>query len=95
MSRNKQREWRSLQVRCEMVEHIYGSGNFDDAGDALIRALELISAYPGQYRYRFAMDTTHPNPWYHVMIFEIEGISHAAYEVFIEQVMLLGLLNLP
>ncbi|GHU18326.1 hypothetical protein FACS189475_03610 [Betaproteobacteria bacterium] len=66
--------WWATSIPCRIVERVYGSGNFDDAGDDLIDASRLVSDYPNQFRHRFNFDTSHPNPWYHAMIFEIEGI---------------------
>lgn len=93
MNRYKRPAWRATRIRCDTVERVYGSGNFDDAGDALFESLGLVSGYTGQYRCRIDIDSTHPNPWYHVMIFEIEGIPDSAYELFIEKVASLGLID--
>jgi hypothetical protein len=41
--------------------------------------------YPGQINCRFSFDSSHSNPWYHVMVFEIRGIADAAYKQFLEK----------
>ena len=91
MGRFERPVWRSTSIPCLTIERVYGSGNFDDAGDDLVSALRIVSDYPDQYRSRFNFDSTHPNPWYHSMVFEIEGIPESTYERFVEQVAALGL----
>lgn len=83
--------WRTTRIPVRVVERIHGKGNFDDAADDLVHALRLVSDFPDQHRYRFEFDTTHPNPWYHTMIFKIEGISDSSYERFVDKVAALGL----
>ncbi|MDR2212882.1 MAG: hypothetical protein LBE21_04575 [Pseudomonadales bacterium] len=86
--------WRGVRIPSRIVENVYGSGNFDDAGDELIATLRRVSGYPpDQYRYRFDFDSTHQNPWYHTFIFEIQDIPDAIYEQFISQIAILGLLE--
>ncbi len=86
-------KWRSLWLRLGQIERVYGSGNFDDAGDDIVAALRQVSDYPNQHRYLFETDLSHPNPWYHVLIFENEGISDPVYGRFFEQVVGLSLIN--
>jgi len=85
------RSWRALRIPYRIFEDTYDS---DDLGDLLIAALRDVSDYPGQYNCRFDEDHTHQNPWYHSIIFEIEGISDAMYEKFIEQVAALGFVRI-
>jgi hypothetical protein len=87
----KRPEWRAIYIPCRSVERVYGSGNFDDAGDDLSAILNLVCEYPEQYRCRFDFDCSHSNPWYHAMIFEIEGISDSTYEQPVGKVIALGL----
>jgi hypothetical protein len=84
----------AIRIPCRIIETIYGSGNFDDAGDALITALRNVSDYPSdQYRYHFEFDSAHPNPWYHMMVFKIENIPDPTYAKLVEQVTALGLVE--
>ena len=86
--------WRGIRIPCRIIESVYGSGNFDDAGDELVAALRRVSGYPpDQYHCRFDFDSTHQNPWYHTLVFEIQDIPDAIYEQFISQVAALGLLE--
>lgn len=76
-----------------IIERVYGAGNTDNAGDDILYALAQISDYKGQYRYRFDRDFTHANPYFHVMVFEIEGISDDAYCRFSDRLVELGLIE--
>jgi hypothetical protein len=91
MSRYSRPEWRAIRIPIRSIEHVYGDGNLDDAGDDLVYALRLVSDYPDQFRYRFDLDSAHPNPWYHSMVLEVEGISDSAYARFLAKVAALGL----
>lgn len=71
--------WRSIHVPVRLVERQFGRGNFDDAGDELVSALCYMSAWPDQFRYRFSFNTANPNPWYHAMVFEVEGLTDPEY----------------
>ena len=84
-------EWRALRVSCAVIERMYGRGNFDDAGDDIVEALRCVSDYPGQYRHRFDLDSSHPNPWFHALVFEVEGIADVAYRRLVGRVHELGL----
>jgi len=92
MSRNKIPTWRITRIPYRIVKRLYGS-NADNAGDDIREALQQVSEYPGQYRTRFDSDIAHPNPWYHTLVFEIEGISDSAYEQFREKLTSLGLIE--
>lgn len=85
---------RTARVPLRIIKRQYGSGrdsNADVAADDIYEALQLVSEYHGQYPYHFSFDDAHPNPWYHAMVFEIEGISDSAYEQFLEKLASLGL----
>jgi len=75
-----------------LVEHIYGRGNFDDAGEDIADAIRQVSTWPDQYGCRFEFDSSHPNPWYHAMVVEVEGMSDPEYAKFAELLASLGLL---
>jgi hypothetical protein len=66
-------------VRLRVVERAYGRDNNDNAGDDMVYALRRVSEWPDQFRYRFSYDTEHPNPWYHTMVFEVEGVPNLAF----------------
>ncbi|MCL2310610.1 MAG: hypothetical protein FWC42_10175 [Proteobacteria bacterium] len=85
-----ERPWRALRIPYRLFENAYDS---DDLGDLLIAALRAVSDHSDQYNYRFDEDHTHQNPWYHVMIFEIEGIPEVIYEKFVRKVVALGFID--
>jgi hypothetical protein len=91
MARWKRPDWRKICIRYSTIEDCYGSGNFDDAGDDIVAALKSLSDYPEQYSCRFGQDCSHDNPWYHVMVFEVEGISEDHYQQLIQRMTALGL----
>ncbi|QDU93907.1 hypothetical protein Pla8534_16920 [Lignipirellula cremea] len=76
-----------------IIERVYGADNSDNAGDDIVHALSQISDYKGQYRYRFDRDCAHSNPYFHVMVFEIEGISDDAYGRFSDRLVELGIVE--
>jgi hypothetical protein len=45
MSRYEKPKWQTTRILCRTIERVYGSGNFDNAGDDIIYALRLISDY--------------------------------------------------
>ena len=94
MSRNQESTSRKTRIPHRIINQLYGT-NSDTAGDDIIESLQLVSEYPNQHRYRFDSDLSHPNPWYHEMIFEIDGISTTAYERFLERLTSLGLAEKP
>lgn len=91
MSKYHNASWQAVRIPFRLVEAVYGNDNEDNAGDDLIYALDELSEYPDQYDYRFADDATHPNPWYHAMIFEIEGVPDEIYKQLLEKIAALGL----
>lgn len=86
-------KWRSTRLPLRIIERVYGAGNFDDAGEEIADALEQISDYKGQYRYRFDFDSKHANPYFHVMVIDIEGISDDAYARFIDKLIELAVIE--
>lgn len=94
MSCNQESTWRTTRIPRRIINRLYET-NADNAGDDIIESLQLVSDYPNQLRYRFDSDTSHPNPWYHEMIFEVDGISTTAYERFLERLTALGLIEKP
>jgi hypothetical protein len=86
-------QWRSIRIPLRTVEGTYGSDNCDNAGDDIVYALQKVSDYADQFNYRFDFDRSHPNPWYHVMVFEIDGISDSMYARFVESLAGIGLLT--
>lgn len=86
-------EWRNVSIPLRKVDEVYGRDNHDNAGDDLVYFLRTVFEYPDQYRYRFAFDTAHPNPWYHTIDFEIEGISDTAYDLLVEKIVAAGILD--
>ncbi len=76
--------WRSIAVPLRVIKQIYGLSQNDNAGDDMINALQEVSEWPQQYRYRFAYDTTDPNPWFHTMIFEAEGLPDSVFARLVE-----------
>lgn len=84
-------ESRSIRVPLRQIEDKFGRGNDDDAADEIIYALRRASAQPGQFRYRINYDLSHSNPWFHAMIFEVEGVPDHEYGKFIELLAGIGL----
>ena len=58
------------------IERVYGS-NGDDFGDAVVEVLNRICEWPGQYRCRWIQATEHPNPYFHELLLEVDGLSGA------------------
>jgi hypothetical protein len=77
-------QWRSIRVPLRLVERAYGRDNVDNAADDIVAALRQVSDSSDQFPYRFGIDTSHPNPWYHAMIFDVEGMPEPAYARFVE-----------
>jgi len=73
-----------------VIERAYGSEH-DNAGDDMAYALHQVSEWRDQYRHRFSFDSTHPNPWYHAMVFEVEGIPDSVYARLVAEMAELGL----
>ncbi|WP_165071008.1 hypothetical protein [Paludisphaera rhizosphaerae] len=95
MPRPDRYTWRAIRIPYRTIRRVYGSDNLDDAGDDLVYALRIVSEYPNQFRHRFSTDSSHDNPWYHELIFEIEGIPEPTYDRFVEEIAALGLLETP
>ena len=89
--RRSPQHWRRLRIPFATLERRFGRGNFDDAGDAMLAALNALSDYPGQYACRFAEDCTHANPWFHVLILDVAGIPDARCQAWLRQLVALGL----
>ena len=89
VSREERR--RSIRILLRVIERIYGPDNIDTAGDAIVNALRDVSDYPGQFRYSFEVDSNNPNPWYHALVFSIEGIPDPTYSRFLVLLNDLGL----
>ncbi|GEP46031.1 hypothetical protein [Brevifollis gellanilyticus] len=85
-------DWRATHIPCRIIERLYGN-NMDDAGDDVGEALQSVSGGQGPYRYRFSFDTSHVNPWYHVMVFEIENVPDSVHQEFLAKLRELGLLE--
>lgn len=64
-----------LRLPLRLIEARYGAGNFDDAGDAVCDWAASVSGREGVHKVEFDFDTTHPNPWFHVMTCAVTGIS--------------------
>lgn len=90
---------RSIRIPLRVIDRVYGSDNADVAGDDIVNALREVSDYPGQFRYRYEEDASHPNPWYHALVFTIETpaweppISDATYSRFLGLLAGLGLVE--
>jgi hypothetical protein len=84
-------EWRIVSIRCSVIEARYGSGNFDDAGDDLVAELNSVSDFPSQFPCRFNFDCQNANPYFHTLLFEIQGITDAHLNEFLKRVASLGL----
>ena len=83
--------WRSYRIPTRLIEEVYGRGNFDDAGEDIVDALREVSEFADQYSYRFEFDSTHVNPWYHFMVFAIDGIPDLVHGQFIARLAELGI----
>ncbi len=73
------------------IERVYGTDNADNAGDDIVFCLREVSEYINQFKYEFTHDNSHTNPWFHAMVFTIEGMSDSLYTRFLEQLAGLGL----
>lgn len=91
MTHHQLPKWRATRIPLRLIDDVYGKDNYDNAGDDVAYALTQVSDYPKQYRSRFEFDTSHVNPWYHVMIFEIEGLPDSVYARFLALIAELGL----
>lgn len=74
----------TLRFPLRLLDELYGSEEYDVAGDDLINALYQVQDYPGQIRCDFQFDSSHSNPWYHAMLFSLEGICQVRLELFLE-----------
>ena len=72
-------QWRSLRIPLRVVERVFGRDADDLAADDVAYASNRVSEWPGQYRYRIGYDTAHPNPWYHALVFEVEGLPDSVF----------------
>ncbi|ADB14960.1 hypothetical protein Psta_0265 [Pirellula staleyi DSM 6068] len=87
-----QPKWKSIRVPLRVIESVYGRDNFDNAGDDMGDDLRELSDWPGQYRCRFNFDTVHPNPWYHALVFEVEGVPDPVIARLVEMLIGRGLI---
>ena len=83
----------TVRVRLQLIEHIYGRGNFDNAGDDLAYCLATVSHYPNQYQYSFEFDRSHPNCYYHTLNLVVSGMDQEAADKLNEQIRIRGLLE--
>jgi len=74
-----------------VIDRVYGRDNVDNAGDDLVSLLRQVTGKCG--RYRFSLDTKHPNPWYHELVFEVDGLPNTASETLTERLAGLGLIE--
>ena len=65
----------AFRVAFRSIEAQLGRDRIDDAGDLMIESLNEVSDYPDQHHYEFSNDVSHPNPWYHSLIFTVWGLS--------------------
>jgi hypothetical protein len=82
--------WRSVRVYLRQIERHYGAGNFDDAGDAFAVCVLRIEV---KARCRSDFETSHSNPWFHVMVFEARGLTDAVWVTVQESLPELGLIE--
>lgn len=92
MNRNEESTWRATRIPYRIIESRYGT-NTDNASDDIYEALQLVSEYHGQYKYRFSLETNHPNPWFHSLVFEIENIPDSTYTEFLQKLISKGLID--
>lgn len=84
--------WRAIYIPLSQIESIYGHGNFDDVGDELVYALrEICGIEDADRRCRLDVDSSHVNPWFHVLIFEVADMSEEEFEKLIARVKMLKL----
>lgn len=84
--------WRTIYIPLSQIENIYGHGNFDDAGDELVYTLREICGIEDVERgCRIDIDSSHANPWFHVLIFEVADMSEEEFEKLIARVKMLKL----
>lgn len=69
------------RISLRAIESKYGQGNFDDAGDDIVLAFRQATG-PASHPCRFEFDRSHPNPWYHVLVFSVDGLSDAEHTSF-------------
>lgn len=63
-----------FRIPLHVIESKYGPGNFDDAGDD-IALLFRRAVDQAKCSYRFDIDGSHPNPWYHALVFSVDGLT--------------------
>jgi len=83
--------WRSIRIPLRLVERVYGRDMVDVAGDDILHALRQVSDYPDQHKYRFEIDASHTNPWYHALVFNVENMSDTKYAIFTDLLAMRGL----
>lgn len=84
--------WRAIHISLSQIESIYGHGNFDDVGDELVYALrEICGIEDAERRCRIDIDSSHVNPWFHVLVFEVADMSEEEFEKLIARVKMLKL----
>ena len=84
---------RTARIPLRMIERAYGRDNAEGAADDVVYALRTISSDPDEFPYRFEIDHSHANPWYHAMVFEVERMPDRDYERFIALLAGLGLVE--
>lgn len=73
--------WRTIYIPLSQIENIYGHGNFDDAGDELVYTLrEMCGIEDVERGCRIDIDSSHANPWFHVLIFEVADMYEEEFE---------------
>jgi hypothetical protein len=90
LERQQKQLWRSVRVSLRQIEGHYGAGNFDDAGDAFAVCVLRLEV---QARCRFDFETSHQNPWFHVMVFGVQGVTDSVWAKLIESLSELGLIE--
>ena len=81
---------RTIKISQKSIDHNYGRGNDDVAGDALIYCLRQVEDYLGQITCDFEYDHSHVNPYFYTLNFIIES-SELQFQDITKRIKLLKL----
>ena len=74
----------TIRIPFRVIDAAHGLENYDDAIDDAVLCVRNAGDYVDQYRYSYKLDTSHPNLWYHALVFEITAITEEHYDHLLE-----------
>lgn len=81
---------RTQSVPLRLIEQAFGRDEVDSACDEILAAARTACSAP-QLSCSFSPECGHPNPWYHAVAVEVEGMQDQEYEQFLLALARLGL----